>query len=264
MGYGPSSSTPSTEELITLGAAVTLCDGSRVRIRQGHRSDDQLVMHGFERLGSESRYRRFLTPVPHLRQRMLRYLTDFDHHDNEAMVALDEQGREGLGIAHFVRHPGRPDAAEVAVTVIDDWQGRGLGTLLLDVLSARARDEGIKTFTALMLAENQEMRDLLERLGPVRTIDRASGTVEVEVTIPAVAVEPALRKLLSLAARQTRCRSRRPRNPPRSAPNSNRKGLQSPKPNDDESPSATAAFPETERKERNPREHDHERAADDR
>ena len=72
----------------------------------------------------------------------------------------------------------------MAVTVVDEWQGRGLGTLLLDVLSVRARQEGIRTFTALMLARNEQMMDLFEQLGPVRIVGRGAGTVEIEVTIP--------------------------------------------------------------------------------
>ena len=75
------------------------------------------------------------------------------------MIALDEKTGEGLGVARYVRNPERPDAAEVAVTVIDDRQGKGIGTLLLEVLSARAREEGIATFTALMLAANEAMLD---------------------------------------------------------------------------------------------------------
>jgi GNAT superfamily N-acetyltransferase len=120
---------------------------------------------------------------------------------HEAMVALDEHVREGLGVAHYVRSPERAGAAEVAPTVIDDWQGRGLGTLLLEVISARARQEGIKTFTALMLAENRTMRDLLDRLGPVRVIDEERGTVEVEETIRDVGVAPELRELLRISPR---------------------------------------------------------------
>jgi Acetyltransferase (GNAT) family len=91
--------------------------------------------------------------------------------------------------------------AEVAVTVIDDWQGRGLGTLLLEVLSARAREEGITTFTALMLATNQEMMDLLAALGPVRIVDREVGTVEIEMPNPKVGLSPALKRLLRVTAR---------------------------------------------------------------
>ena len=192
---------PSTGELLALGAPIALRDGSRVRLRQGHSSDRHLLLRGFERLSSESRYRRFLAGMPELSEEMVRYLTEIDHHDHEAIIALDEKTGEGIGAARYVRDPQRPDAAEVAVTVIDDWQGRGLGTLLLEVLRARAREEGIMTFTALMLATNQEMMDLLEGLGPVRIVDREVGTVEIEMPIPEVGLSPVLKKLLRVAAR---------------------------------------------------------------
>jgi WD40 repeat protein len=87
------------------------------------------------------------------------------------------------------------------VTVIDEWQRKGVGTLLLEVISARAREEGITTFTAVMLATNDETTDLLKRLGPVRVVDQEAGTVEIEVPIPGIGLAPALRKLLRIAAR---------------------------------------------------------------
>lgn len=202
-GARAGSAAPSTEELIALGAPITLRDGSRVRIRQGRRSDGQLLVRGFDALGPESRYRRFLRPMLELDEGTVRYLTDIDHHDHEAVIALDEGCEEGLGVARYVRDPKRPDTAEVAVTVVDEWQGRGLGTLLLEMISVRAREEGITTFTALMLAQNREMLDLLEELGPMRIIDRAPGTVQIEVPIPEIGLAPALRKLLRVAAQPT-------------------------------------------------------------
>ena len=193
--------TPSTGELVVLGAPIVLRDGSRVRLRQGHSSDKELLRRGFERLSLESRYRRFLAATPELREGTVRYLTEIDHHDHEAIAALDEKTGEGIGVARYVRDPERSDVAEVAVTVIDDWQGKGVGTLLLKVLSARAREEGITTFTALMLASNHEMMDLLEALGPVRIVDREAGTVEIEMPNPEVGLSPVLKQLLRVAAR---------------------------------------------------------------
>jgi GNAT superfamily N-acetyltransferase len=193
--------TPATSELVTLGAPIVLRDGSRIRLRQGRSSDKQLLLRGFERLSPESRYRRFLATMPELSEAMVRYLTEIDHHDHEALAALDEKTGEGIGVARYVRDPERPDVAEVAVTVIDDWQGKGLGTLLLEVLGARARAEGIRSFVALMLASNQEMMDVLTALGPVSIVDREVGTVEIEMPIPEVGLSPALTKLLRLAAR---------------------------------------------------------------
>jgi GNAT superfamily N-acetyltransferase len=191
---------PSTDGTTPPGVPAVLRDGSRVRIREIRPSDAQLLVRGFDRLSPQSRYRRFLVASPELGGAMVRYLTDVDHRDHEAIVAIDESGGQGVGVARYVRNPSRPDTAEVAVTVSDDLQGLGLGTLLLDVISARAREQGITTFTALMLAENREMLDLFERLGPVRLVDQASGTVEIEVSIPPVGVAPELKKLLGIAA----------------------------------------------------------------
>lgn len=184
-----------------MGVPFALPDGARVRIREIQRSDSKLLVRAFRRLSSDSRYRRFLCPMPQLNETMVHYLTDVDHHDHEAVIAIHEPSNQGVGVARYVRHPERPEAAEVAVTVVDDWQGRGLGTLLLEVVSARAREERITTFTALMLADNREMMDLLEELGPVRTVDHEAGAVEVEVPIPDTGVAPALRKLIGIAAR---------------------------------------------------------------
>ncbi len=194
------SSTPSTNELVALGAPIVLRDGSRVRLRQIHDADKDLLRRGFERLSMESRHRRFLTPTAHLTETEVRYLTEVDHHDHEAIVALDEKSGEGIAVVRYVRNPERPDVAEVAVTVVDDWQGRGLGTRLLEVASARARAEGVRSFTALMLATNHEVMSVLERLGPLRVVDREAGTVEVEMPIPEVGLSPALGKLLRIAA----------------------------------------------------------------
>ena len=192
--------TLSALELVLRGAQIELRDGSIVRIRQGRHTDRDLLVRGFERLGPESRYQRFLTPMRDLSEKAVRYMTELDHHDHEAMIALDEQGLEGIGDAFYVRDARRPDTAEVAVTVVDAWQGRGLGSLLLDSISARARDEGIRIFTALMLARNGAMMHLFERLGPVRIVDRAAGTVEIEVAIAGVGVAPELKELLRIAA----------------------------------------------------------------
>ena len=91
--------------------------------------------------------------------------------------------------------------AEAAVTVVDAWQGRGLGTLLLELLATRAREEGVAHFSALVLATNTDMLELLERLGPVRVVDRELGTVEVETSLPPTGISAQLRQLLKLGRR---------------------------------------------------------------
>ncbi len=197
------SSLPSTSELKTVGASITLRDGSEIRVRQGHGDDRDLLVRGFERLSEESRYRRFLAPMPELSEAMIAYLTTLDHHDHEALVAIDAETGEGIGVVRYVRNPSRPNTAEVAVTVIDEWQGRGVGTILLELIGSRARDEGIDTFTAMALASNTEMMEVLEGLGPVHVVDRESGTVQVEAPVAQTGLSPVLKKLLRTAAQYT-------------------------------------------------------------
>ena len=149
------------------------------------RPDDKArLLDVFERLSPESRYRRFLFPIRSLPSAQLRYLTEVDHHAHEALQGVDPLTDDGVGVARFVRSPGDPTVAEVAVTVVDDWQGRGLGTALLHDLAARAREEGIERFSGSVLAENEPVIELLRRLGDVRTTGRDHGVVELMIDLP--------------------------------------------------------------------------------
>jgi RimJ/RimL family protein N-acetyltransferase len=186
-----------------VAAEVELRGGARVRVRPIEPADRDILLAGFERLSEESRYRRFLSPTPRLSGHALTYLTEVDHHDHEALIAIDEARGEAVGVGRFVREPDQPDAAEAAITVIDDWQGRGLGTTLLDLLSDRAREEGIGRFTATLLAENREMLDLFEALGPVQVVDRRAGTIEIVAELPEQGAGPDLVEMLRMAARQS-------------------------------------------------------------
>jgi RimJ/RimL family protein N-acetyltransferase len=146
------------------GRPVVLRDGSTVLIRQVQSADAPLLADGFARLSARSRQLRFLTPKQALSPAELRYFTDVDHHDHEALGALYDADGRGVGIARYVRDADDSQAAEIAVTIIDDWQGRGLGTELMAQLSERARSEGIRRFTALVAADNPAMAGLLRRV----------------------------------------------------------------------------------------------------
>ena len=163
---------------------VTLRDGSRVEIRALGPRDQAGLKSGFERLSERSRYRRFLSTTPQLTPRQLAYFTDVDHHDHEAIVAIEPASRFGVGVARYVRSRDHPDEAEFAVAVADDWQGRGLGTELLRQLATRAREEGITGFTGLVLAENRSMLHVLGGLGDVEQRPGESGTIEVRLHVP--------------------------------------------------------------------------------
>ena len=191
------------------GTAVALRDGSRVVVRPVRADDRERLRAGFERLGPESRYQRFLAPMAALSEADLTYLTDVDHHDHEALAALDPETGEGVGVARFIRREDRPDIAEAAVTVIDGWQGRGVGAALLDLLAERARAEGITHFTGLLLAENREMLDLLEGVAQIHVVERQPGTIEIEAELPQRGAGPHLQGMLGQAARASASSSSR-------------------------------------------------------
>jgi len=129
-------------------------DGSAVLIRPVRPTDDGLLADGF---------------------------------GHEALGALDHVRGGGVGIARYVRDREDPYAAEIAVTVIDGWQGRGLGTELLARLSERACQEGIRRFTAAVAADNAAMTGLLRNLG-ADVVGREFGTLEYEVALACVPV----------------------------------------------------------------------------
>jgi GNAT superfamily N-acetyltransferase len=165
-------------------SGVDLSDGSRVEIRPLVPDDKAGLSAGFERLSELSRYRRFLSPTSRLTSQQLAYLTEVDHHDHEALVAIEPSSRDGLAIARYVRSQVNPREAEAAVAVADDWQRRGLGTALLRHLAARALDEGITCFTGLVLKENEAVRHLLETVGQVQEREADEDTIEVSLKIP--------------------------------------------------------------------------------
>lgn len=167
---------------LSMSRAV-LPDGSVIHIRSITGDDKDLLRATFDRLGPDSRYRRFLHPVKRLSEHELAYLTEVDHHDHEALAAVDPHSSELVAVARYIRL-ANSDTAEVAVAVVDDWQGRGVGTVLVHELVERARDAGIRRFTALCLADNRAVIDLLERLGPTRVDHPEAGLAELTIDLP--------------------------------------------------------------------------------
>jgi RimJ/RimL family protein N-acetyltransferase len=171
---------PAAEETPTV-----LRDGSTVLIRQVRGTDAPMLADGFARLSARSRQLRFLGPKKMLSAAELRYLTDVDHHDHEAIGALSPAEGRGVGITRYIRDADDPRAAEIAVTIADDWQARGQGAELLARLSDRARQAGICRFTATVSADNVAMTGLLWKMG-AKLAGRSRGTMEYEVALEAV------------------------------------------------------------------------------
>ena len=162
---------------------VTLRDGSVVLVRPGGPGDRALLVEEFERLSPESRYRRFFAPLKTLPDRLLDVLTSIDYVDHFAWAALarGEDGRfHGVGVSRYVRLPD-PAAADAAVTVVDDWQGRGLGRVLLDALVLEALENGITRFEGEVLVDNLPMQALLRKTG-ARLRPEGAGVLRVTIS----------------------------------------------------------------------------------
>lgn len=170
-----------------------------VRLRPIRPGDRPLIVAAFERLSEESRYRRFFAPMKELTPAALAYLTEVDHHDHEAVVALTREGGDLVGVARYVRSESDPTQAEAAVTVIDEWQGRGLGRLLLQRLARRARAAGVRQFTALVKVENPAALELLRGLGPVQ-LAREGSEFRLVIDLPQRGMGVQLARALRAAA----------------------------------------------------------------
>lgn len=178
-----------------------LRDGTPVTVSRITPADAPMIEDAFARLSAESRRLRFLTAKPRLSQSELRYLTHVDGHDHEALSAVDPETGQGVGVARFVRDERDPTRAEFAVTVADDWQGRGVATLLLTRLSERAREEGVERLTALVARDNEPMHELLGTLSSsVRTLDAGGDAVEYEVELAPEGLGTQLQAMLRAAA----------------------------------------------------------------
>jgi RimJ/RimL family protein N-acetyltransferase len=161
------------------GEPLRLRDGARIVIRQVEPGDAAELKAGFAHLGAVSRYRRFLTPLDHLSDEQVAYLTNVDHTTHEAIAAFDAETGEGIGVARYVRDPDDAHRAEAAIVVTDAWQGCGVGTALADRLAVRAAAAGVERITARILLGNEPARRLLGRIADTLTEERRPGTIQV-------------------------------------------------------------------------------------
>jgi len=210
---------------------VELSDRQKVLLRTVRPSDKQMFLDAFERLSPDSRYARFMAPKAKLTEHELSYLTEVDGIDHFAMGAIRRHlmsQDEGVGSARFVRLADRPDTAEPAVTVVDGFQGKGLGSIMLQRLIEAAWERDIRWFCTELLAENTASRRMIESLSPeVKFRPAGDGAMVATLPVPEPDQTPTapgflmgtpIQKLLSYVARakvSVRPRRTRPPDPPR-------------------------------------------------
>lgn len=165
---------------------VRLRDGTAAFVLPLQRTDKATLVAEFETLAPESRRRRFLTAVTHLSDTMLEHLVDdVDGINHVALVLCVETSPDvydPVALARMVRYTDVPDAADLAVTVKDAWQGRGVATALLEVLM-RGRPVGVDRIVTEVFNDNLASLLLLCRLGHTTVEDLGSGVCEVVVDL---------------------------------------------------------------------------------
>lgn len=168
---------------------VTLRDGTDAFVVPLEHTDRATLAAEFETLSPESKRRRFLAPVRHLSDAMLEHLVDdVDGVDHVALVLCAETSPDvydPVALARMVRYADATDAADLAVTVKDEWQGRGVASVLLEVL-ARRRPVGVARVVTEVLQDNPASLAMLRHLGPVSLEDEGHGVYGVVVELAPV------------------------------------------------------------------------------
>lgn len=164
---------------------ATLQGGARVLFRPIRPEDKGRLAEGMRKLSPQSRYRRFFRSVDHLTASELRYLTEVDFVDHFAWIAVlaDEVGQPAVGVGRWIRDQERPELAEVAVTVGDAYQNKGLGRTILYLLARSAIEGGVRAFRAYALGSNDAMLAILRDSGATAG-KWESGVLEVTVPLP--------------------------------------------------------------------------------
>ena len=147
---------------------VTLRDGTSVLIRKIRPDDAPRLQAAFARMSPESVYLRFLDQRRALSDREAQRLAGVDNQTHVALVAvIAENGEEHIiGVARYALvGPSEPDTAEAAVTVIDEYQKRGLGTILVQRLVGMAQAQGVRAFLANVHYSNSEILRFIDRSG---------------------------------------------------------------------------------------------------
>jgi GNAT superfamily N-acetyltransferase len=183
---------------------VALSDGTPVRIRPIVAADKDRIAKGLAELSPESRYLRFLQPVDHLSIEELAYLTEIDYRTHFAWGAElgEERGHRGIGLARYVAQRDDPTIAEAAVAVLDEFQGKGLGGILLTLLAESAHENGVRRFRSYVLSANRKVLNALDRPGIERHEENGIVRVDIPLPLPADALrDSALYETLRNAAR---------------------------------------------------------------
>ena len=165
---------------------LELTDGTKVHVRPIVPEDEPLLHEAVAAMSERTVYFRFFSPLKRMPDALAHRLAVVDYNDRFALVATtDKPGAKEriVGVARYDRVP-KTEVAETAVAVVDEFQRRGLGSALMAILGKVARDHGIKTFTLIVLPENQQMLGLLRKMGWIHRAKLSGGVYDISFELP--------------------------------------------------------------------------------
>ena len=172
---------------------LLLKDKSRAFLRPLKLTDEPLVRELFYQLSAQSVHYRFFHMIKSMPHHQLQELLRVDYENDMVLVVLTSSAQDAavVAIAHYRREP-HSNMAEAAFLVRDDWQGKGVGTALMQTLVEAARRNGIAGFTADVLLENHGMLRIFHRCGfPVESrLQDGVYQLDVRFTAPPRAAAP--------------------------------------------------------------------------
>jgi GNAT superfamily N-acetyltransferase len=171
---------------------LELRDGTKLQIRPIVPEDEPLLHEAVAAMSERTVYFRFFSPIKRMSDALAHRLAVVDYRDRFAIVAATRRPtgpshkERIVGVARYDRARDT-DVAEVAVAVIDEFQRRGLGSVLLAELARVARGQGIRTFQLIVLPENSEMLGLLRKMGWIHQAKLSGGVYEISFDLPDLA-----------------------------------------------------------------------------
>jgi GNAT superfamily N-acetyltransferase len=161
----------------TYTATERLRDGRTCEIRALRPNDEAAMQAAVGRSSPQSLYRRFMGAKRSFSDKERAFFLNVDFINHVALVAVVTEGDRASIVAGGRYIVEKPGTAEIAFAVIDDYQGQGIGAVLLRHLATIARQAGLKEFTAEVLADNAPMLKVFERSGLKVTSQRSADGV---------------------------------------------------------------------------------------
>ena len=159
-------------------------EGLTIFIRPLIKEDRKAFVKAFSKLSDKTKQLRFLTSTEALSEKEFDYLVNVDHENHVAFCAYySKNGEEiGIGVARYIRSIKKPNTAEIAITIIDEFQGMGIGKLLIQNIVAFAKQHGIEKFVANAYYLNNTILNIISKY-PYEITGSSDGVLTIEIDI---------------------------------------------------------------------------------